>query len=108
MLRVKRVTPISKFVVRLELNNGDKRTIDLEPFLFGPIFRKIRNNRSEFLKLHVDPVLGTIVWDNGADIDPDVLIGIEQPEWAKREAARHADIMREPMAKYPTKAKKLE
>ena len=26
-----------------------------------------------FAEVHVDPTLGTIVWPNGADLDPDVL-----------------------------------
>jgi hypothetical protein len=31
---------------------------------------------SYFAQVRVDPELGTIVWSNGADIDPDVLYGL--------------------------------
>jgi predicted RNase H-like HicB family nuclease len=31
----------------------------------------------------VDPELGTVVWPDGADIDPDVLYGRFEPEWAE-------------------------
>ncbi len=30
-------------------------------------------DRRMFESVRVDPELGTIVWDNGADMDPDVL-----------------------------------
>ena len=81
MVRVKQVTPLDEFVVRLSFSNGTQRDVDLEPFLHGPIFEPMRSDRTEFLKVSVDSRAGTIVWPNGADIDPDfVYLGL-QPAW---------------------------
>lgn len=81
MIRVKQVVPLDGFVVRLSFTDGTQREIDLEPFLYGPIFEPMRHDRDEFLKVLVDSRAGTIVWPNGADIDPDVLYLGLQPAW---------------------------
>ena len=81
MVRVKQVMPLDEFVVRLSFSNGTQRDVDLEPFLHGPIFEPMRSDRTEFLKVSVDSRAGTIVWPNGADIDPDVLYLGLQPAW---------------------------
>ncbi|MEM8884085.1 MAG: DUF2442 domain-containing protein [Planctomycetota bacterium] len=72
MIRVLDATPTEDYCVRVRFSNGEVRHIDLRPFLRGAIFEPVQE-RSEFLKLEVDPQLGTIVWPNGADICPDVL-----------------------------------
>ncbi len=43
------------------------------------MFDELRNDPVRFRELQVDPELGTIIWPNGADIDPDVLYGSETP-----------------------------
>lgn len=73
MTRVKFVEPVEGFVVRLGFTDGVVRELDLSQFLRGPIFEEIREDPKMFNKLEVDTELGTIVWPNGADIDPDVL-----------------------------------
>lgn len=60
-------------VVRLRFADGVEKTIDLDPYLHGPVFAGIRSDQSEFLAMKVDPDAGTIVWPNGADLAPDVL-----------------------------------
>ncbi len=52
--------------------DGTVRVVDLEPLLNGPIFDELAAD-GEFQKLYVDPELRTIVWPNGADLDPDVV-----------------------------------
>jgi len=74
MLRIAQVTPLHDFVVQLCLTDGSTKDVDLDRYLFGPVFAPLRADRNQFLKVHVDDAAGTIVWPNGADIDPDVLI----------------------------------
>jgi hypothetical protein len=74
MVRVERATPLEGFTVRLKLTDGCERTVDLEPYLKGPIFEPLKRDKALFRSLRVDEELGTIVWPNGADICPDVLV----------------------------------
>ena len=82
MIRVMRVQPLDGLRVRLTFTDQSVRVIDLTPFLRGPVFEEIRADRKVFEQVMVDPELGTVVWPNGADIDPDVLAGVATPEWA--------------------------
>lgn len=73
MIRIQAVKPLEKFKVQLTFTDGSQKEVDLEPYLYGPIFEPLRNDPALFRSVKVDQELGTIVWDNGADIDPDVL-----------------------------------
>ena len=74
MVRIRAVETIGGFRIRLSLTDGSTREVDLTPYLNGPVFEPVRNDPAFFRSVHVDSELGTIVWPNGADIDPDVLI----------------------------------
>lgn len=82
MREITEVSVLDGFTVHLVFDDGSVRTVDLEPLLRGPIFAAVKADRSLFAQLRVDPELGTIVWPNGADMDPDVLHGDEVPAWA--------------------------
>ena len=56
----------------------------LGPYLHGPIFAKMCKEPTSFRSVRV--VGSTIGWDNGADIDPDVLYYDLRPEWMDIEA----------------------
>jgi hypothetical protein len=60
-------------VVRLRFTDGVEKTIDLDPYLYGPVFSEIRRDPAVFASVRVDPEAGTIAWPNGADLAPDVL-----------------------------------
>lgn len=95
LVRIKSVEALNGFYVRLEFTDGTQREFDLEPYLHGPIFEPLRNNPLMFRAVQVDKRMGTIVWPNGADIDPDVLYHglkpawMETPEEPKRELLQH-------------------
>ena len=83
MIRIQSVEPLEHFQVRLEFTDGTQKVVDLEPYLHGPIFELLRVDPAIFRSVRVDPQLGTIVWDNGADMDPDVLSQNLTPAWTE-------------------------
>ncbi|MDQ3293680.1 MAG: DUF2442 domain-containing protein [Actinomycetota bacterium] len=60
-------------VVRLRFADGVEKSIDLDPYLQGPVFEEVRNEPAVFESVTVDADAGTIAWPNGADLAPDVL-----------------------------------
>jgi hypothetical protein len=74
VLRVRTAEALDGFRLRLGLTDGTERIVDVAPYLNGPIFELLRNDPSVFAAVRVDEVFGTVVWPNGADIDPDVLL----------------------------------
>jgi len=74
LVRVKSVQPLEKFRVRIIFQNEVQKEINLQKFLRGEIFETIRRDLNVFRFVKV--IGGTIGWDNGADIDPDVLYTI--------------------------------
>jgi hypothetical protein len=71
-VRIANVKRLSGFEVELTLTTGEVVQRDLRGFLTGPIFDSIRNDEEQFRQLRVQD--GTVVWPNGADLCPDVLI----------------------------------
>lgn len=71
-IRVAQVTPLRHPHVQVLFTNGEQREIDLAPYIAtGTIFEPVRSDPLFFQMVSVDG--GTIVWPNGADIDPEVL-----------------------------------
>jgi hypothetical protein len=73
MVRVRQVVPLAGHTLRLQFSDGSSGVVDVGPLLLGPVFEPLLRDRALFLSVRVDPVLGTLVWPNGADLDPDVL-----------------------------------
>jgi hypothetical protein len=67
------VTPLEEYKLQLRFEDGAEGVVDLASHLsFRGIFEPL-NNLAYFRQVRVDPDLGTVVWPNGADLDPDVL-----------------------------------
>lgn len=76
--RVTVVEPLAGFVLRLTFTDGLIREVDLSGDLWGPMAEPLQDP-DYFRQVRVDPELGTVVWPNGYDLDPDVLHGDFQP-----------------------------
>jgi hypothetical protein len=85
LVRVKGVEVLDGFKVRLTFTDESKRVIDLDAYLNGPVFEPIRTDPKLFQAVRVDEEAGTIVWPNGADLDPDVLYLGLKPAWMETE-----------------------
>jgi hypothetical protein len=67
------VQPTHDYCLRLRFEDEAEGEVDVAVLIqFKGIFAPLKD-RTEFLKVFVDPELGTICWPNGADLDPDVL-----------------------------------
>ncbi len=74
LVRAKTVQPRESFVVDVVFETDEKRSIDLEKYLQGPVFEAVRSNPELFQSVRVER--GILTWGEGellADIDPDVL-----------------------------------
>lgn len=77
LIRVRSASIIKNQIVRLEFEDGRVKEIDLFPLMRGPIFEELLSEPELFKQIMVHH--GTLVWPNGADIDPDVLYYDLQP-----------------------------
>ena len=87
MVRIRSAIPLEGFWVRLGFTDGTERTVDLEPYLRGPVFEPLKSDPALFRAIQVDEELGTVVWPTGADICPDVLYeGLTPAAWEEAES----------------------
>lgn len=84
-VRIELAEPTTGTKVQLTFTSGERREVDLLPYLHGPIFDEIRSDPSKFREIAIDRQIGTVVWPNGADIDPDVLYLGLRPAWSEVE-----------------------
>jgi hypothetical protein len=77
MAVVKDVRPREGYRLDVTFSDGSTRTVDLSSrVMHGRIFEPLRDPEF-FARVYVDHNLGTVVWPNGADLDPDWLAGEE-------------------------------
>ncbi len=67
------VRALGGYRVHIRFEDGAEGELDLGQMIrFNGVFAALADE-SEFARVQVDPESGTIVWPNGADLDPDVL-----------------------------------
>ena len=65
---IRKVTPNEDFSLNLVLDNGEKRILDMKPYLDFGVFKRIQNYESF---KHARVAFDTIEWDEGVDLDPE-------------------------------------
>jgi hypothetical protein len=72
--RIVAASPRRGYLVDLSFADGTRGSVDLSSWIVGSegVFAALRDP-VVFAQVAVDPAAGTIVWPNGADLDPDVL-----------------------------------
>ena len=76
------VEPLGDHRIRLTFDDGLVGDVDLADELWGPVFELLRDP-TMFVRVRVDPDLGTVSWPNGADLDPctlhDAVVAARRP-----------------------------
>jgi hypothetical protein len=72
LLRIREAQALELFTLRLILTDGSVIERDVCALLVGPVFEKIRSDPAVFAQVRAEG--GTVVWPNGGDLCPDVLI----------------------------------
>lgn len=74
------VSPLSDYQLQLTFDDGVSGSIDVAQLIqFDGVFAPLREP-DFFQQVAVSPDLGTIVWPNGADLDPLVLYAVVQAQ----------------------------
>ena len=72
LLRIREVLPLEGFRLRLTLTDGSIVERDITDLRVGPMFETLRKGSVAFRQVTVESE--TVVWPNGADLCPYVLI----------------------------------
>jgi hypothetical protein len=72
LLRIRGVEALAGFRLRLTLTDGSTIVRDVSALMSGPVFESLKHDPESFRMVRAEG--GTVVWPNGADLCPDVLI----------------------------------
>jgi hypothetical protein len=72
LLRITEVAAPEPFTLRLRLTDGTVVERDVAALLIGPVFERVKNDPNLFRAVRAEA--GAVLWPNGADLCPDVLI----------------------------------
>lgn len=95
LVRIRKATPLDGRRLRLHLDDGRTVERDVSALLTGPIFESARTSDEVFRAVRVEG--GTVVWPNGADLCPDVVIWGGPPPVARRAVPSTGEVTRRPV-----------
>jgi hypothetical protein len=72
ILRVLSAQVTGPHQLRLKFSDGTEKAVNVLPLLKGPVFELLKDP-SYFAGVSIDPIAGTVVWPNGADLAPEAL-----------------------------------
>ena len=72
LLRIRQAIPLEGRRLRLTLSDGSIIERDVSGLMAGPIFDTLQADEKLFKQVKVE--YGTVVWPNGADLCPDMVI----------------------------------
>lgn len=72
ILHVVDVRYVRDYVIWVRFNDGIGGEVDLSAELEGEVFGPLKDKKL-FKTIKIDPLLGTVVWDNGVDLAPEFL-----------------------------------
>jgi hypothetical protein len=86
--RVQSFKAEAPYTLRVGFDDGTEQLIDFEPILHGELFGPLRD-LSVFNQVRIDPEVHTLIWPNGADLDPATLHDWPAYAQAIAERAKH-------------------
>ena len=103
LLRIRAVEALDGFRLRLTLTDGSIVERDVSALLIGPVFDSLKRDREQFRMARAEG--GTVVWPNGGDLCPDVLIwGGPPPTDTETPHPSEARVAAAPAGSAPTTA----
>lgn len=72
ILHILTAAVVGDHLLRLEFDDRTVKVVDCRPLLDGPVFAP-HQDPAYFARVVVDPICGTVVWPNGADLAPEAL-----------------------------------
>lgn len=80
IISITTVEPLDGCRIRTTFSDGAVKDIDLtDLFARGGVFDPIREDRSLFERVRVNPESATVEWPGNIDLDPEVLYGRFEP-----------------------------
>jgi hypothetical protein len=79
-LGITNVKPLTDYELEITFENAEQKIFDMKPYLSTGIFAELKEKKL-FETVHVS--FDTIEWNNGADLDPEVIYNEGKPIHAK-------------------------